>query len=167
MEKAFSNAELSKIIDKTSRFVIDWSARGLIEADITPATGPGSRRRYSYQALLRAALGIYLKDHFGMSRNVIKRIIEDLWNGDFFVLWSADFVEPAHNERSSGCLVILFYDNGHYKLVKYRDHISQVMPELASQLKDIRKTGLIIINIVLVDLGVLKGNIDKRIKALG
>jgi DNA-binding transcriptional MerR regulator len=94
---SFSNSELSKILDRPSRMIIDWTERGLIEADITPATGPGSRRRYSYTQVLRAALGIHLKEKFGMSRHLIIGILRMLSDNLLFWDWGNNFKNSRMN----------------------------------------------------------------------
>lgn len=200
MDSSFSNAELAQILDRPSRFIIDWSERGLIEADITPATGPGSRRRYSYQAVLRAALGIHLKDRYGMSRHIIKNILDQLSGFDFFADWSGDFVKsqkayyenivewinkepdnPVFQEMlaeyqqkvsnppsliNSGCLSILFREDGGYSWFADKETLKEIASRLDYRMGEEKKKGNIITDIVILDLGAIKNSIDQRIKAL-
>lgn len=153
---AFSNAVLIKILDRPSRFLIDWTERGLIEADIMPATGPGSRRRYSYQAVLRAALGLHLKEKYGMARHIIKPFLDRLSESNIFKKWEIN---------DSRCLGILFYKGGYTWFID-PETLKQTVSRLPQQIGEEEKKGNTITDLVIVDLANIKNNIDKRIEAL-
>lgn len=88
---AFSTIELAAILGKTSRFVMDWCDRGLLIADIQSASGPGSRRAFSFASLLRAFLGLFLQLNYGINRAKLKEILDLLWSNDFFNDWASGF----------------------------------------------------------------------------
>ena len=66
-KRPFTTAQLAKILHRPVRFCLDWTERGLFEADIQEATGPGSRRLFSYKAVLRAGLVLLLQKQFGIN----------------------------------------------------------------------------------------------------
>lgn len=87
----YSTADLSAILGKTQRFIMDWCDRGLIIADIHSASGPGSRRAFSFASLLRAVLGLFLQLNYGINRAKLKEILDLLWSNDFFNDWASGF----------------------------------------------------------------------------
>jgi hypothetical protein len=85
--RSFTTAQLAEIINRPVRFCIDWSEKGIFEADLHSASGPGSRRKFSYGAVLRAALGLFLQNQYSFSRAKIKEILELLSEWNFFRYW--------------------------------------------------------------------------------
>jgi hypothetical protein len=85
--RSFTTAQLAQIIDRPVRLCIDWAERGLFVADQNEASGPGSRRKFSYGAVLRAALGLFLQNQYSFSRAKIKEILELLSEWNFFRYW--------------------------------------------------------------------------------
>ena len=92
MERSFSTAEVAKILGKTPRFVIDWTERGLFLADIQPASGPGSKRLFSYPAVLAAGLVLALKEKFDLPRRVVG--IVAVWVRQDNIVW------PWHSDEA-------------------------------------------------------------------
>jgi hypothetical protein len=157
MDASFSNAELAEILGRSSRFIIDWSERGLIEADIVPATGPGSRRRYSYPAVLRAALGVHLKERYGMSRYIVKDILDKISLFNFFTEWSKN--------TGFGCLSLFPLKDGGYRWsATASGNMSQI--NLNLKIKMIESEYGKVIGAIIVDLGFLKNAIDENIAAI-
>lgn len=157
MNTSFSNAELAEILGKSSRFIIDWSERGLIEADMAPAAGPGSRRRYSYQAVLRAALGVHLKETIGMSRHLVKEILDKLSGFDFFTLWS--------KHLKAGWFSFFLLKNGGYRFsVPTSGDMRQI--DFNKKIQMIESDYGKVISVIIVDLGFLKNSLDDNIAAL-
>ena len=87
----YSTADLAAILGKTQRFIMDWCDRGLLIADIHSASGPGSRRAFSFASLLRAFLGLFLQRNYGINRAKLKEILDLLWSNDFFNDWASGF----------------------------------------------------------------------------
>jgi len=85
--RTFTTAQLARILDRPIRFCIDWAERGIFAADLQEAAGPGSRRKFSYGAVLRAALGLFLQNQYSFSRAKIKEILEKLSRWNFFLYW--------------------------------------------------------------------------------
>lgn len=186
-----------KILERPSRFLIDWTERGLIEADITPASGPGSRRRYSYKAVLRAALGVHLKERYGIPRSIFKNILDQLSEYNFFEDWSTDFVlstkehiidliefaktkevhqqflpkyeaELADQESlKRPCSMFIFFYEEGYRWYYEKVTFNDILQYVGFRMEDENKIGHKVTDIVILDLTDLKNKIDRRIKALG
>jgi hypothetical protein len=90
---SFTTAQVATLLGKSIRFVTDWTERGIFLADIQSASGFGSRREYSYAAVLRGALGLSLQEKFHLSRDFIKSILNMLWLKGFFKDWSEKIFE--------------------------------------------------------------------------
>jgi hypothetical protein len=80
----FTTAQLAKILNRPVRFCVDWTERGLFVADVQEATGPGSRRQFSYRAVFNAGLALLLQDQFGFNRSKLKKILNPLSKYVFF-----------------------------------------------------------------------------------
>ena len=91
MERTFSTTELAKVLGKDTRFCISWTELGIFLADIQPAAGYASRRKFSYLGLLRAYLAIYFHETYGFQRKKIKDLMEILWRDNFFYQWKIGF----------------------------------------------------------------------------
>jgi hypothetical protein len=89
---SFSTAEVAKILGKSPRFVIDWTERGLFHADIQPASGPGSKRLFSYPSILAAALVLTLKEKLNLPRKVVLSVAE--WVRQENIVW------PWHSDEA-------------------------------------------------------------------
>lgn len=102
---AYSTADLAAILRKTPRFVMDWCDRGLFIADIQSASGPGSRRAFSFASLLRAFLGLFLQSNYGINRTKLKEILDLLSSNDFFNDWASGFKlsRQKYNEMAEDC----------------------------------------------------------------
>ena len=74
-KRTFTTTDLAKILGKPPRFVIDWSERGLFVADVQESAGSGSKRLFSYIAVLQAALILYLKERLKLSRETLRDMI--------------------------------------------------------------------------------------------
>jgi len=85
--RSFTTAQLAKIIDRPVRFCIDWTEKAIFVADLHEASGPGSRRKFSYGAVLRAGLGLFLQNQYSFSRAKVKEILELLFKWNFFKYW--------------------------------------------------------------------------------
>jgi hypothetical protein len=72
MIERFSTERVAKIIGRTTRFVQDWSERGIISPDVQDAAGSGTRRVFSRDGVYRVALAFHLKETFLMPRGWIK-----------------------------------------------------------------------------------------------
>lgn len=90
---SFTTGQVATLLGKSIRFVTDWTERGIFLADIQSASGFGSRREYSYAAVLRGALGLSLQEKFHLSRDFIKSILNMLWLKGFFKDWSEKIFE--------------------------------------------------------------------------
>ncbi|MGB7912341.1 MAG: hypothetical protein WCF59_08960 [Desulfobaccales bacterium] len=90
MERSFSTAEVAKILGKTPRFVIDWTERKLFHADIQPASGPGSRRLFSYPSVLAAGLVLALKEKFDLPRRLVAGVAEWVRQENYVWNWHSD-----------------------------------------------------------------------------
>jgi len=90
MKRSFSTAEVAKILGKTPRFVIDWTERGLFHADIQPASGPGSKRLFSYPSVLAAGLVLALKEKFDLPRKVVLFVAEWIRQENIIWPWHSD-----------------------------------------------------------------------------
>jgi len=84
----FTTPRLAVILGVPQRRLIDWCERGLIVADLAEAKGHASRREFSYQAGLRAALAFALKEKFNIPRDLIRNILDRLWLRGFFSDWA-------------------------------------------------------------------------------
>lgn len=80
--KEFSSTQIAEILGLNVRTVIDWAERGIVEADIVDATGPGSRRRYSFEQLIRAGVVQELRKA-GMTRTTVKLLLGSISRGEF------------------------------------------------------------------------------------
>jgi hypothetical protein len=80
----FTTAQLAKILKRPVRFCVDWTERGLFVADIQEATGPGSRRQFSYRAVFNAGLALLLQEQFGFNRSKLNIILKSLSEWVFF-----------------------------------------------------------------------------------
>lgn len=88
---SYSTADLAAILGKTHRFIMDWCDRGLLIADVQSASGPGSRRAFSFAGLLRALLGFWLQINYGVNRAKLKEMLDLLWSENFFQDWASGF----------------------------------------------------------------------------
>jgi len=141
----FSSQQLAKILFKTLRFVQDWEDRGLFQADIQPAAGPGSKRRYSYNGVLQAALAVFLKDTLQCSRGFIRHIISQLGDlgGRDWTKTTLVIMHPGIGQPSIGIL--------------YPDEIGKAM-----RLCEVKGAAVTFVN-----LGEIKEFVDFQIKQLG
>lgn len=182
MKKEFSNAELADILGRNSRFVIDWTERGIIIADLAEAAGPGSKRLYSFGGVLRAALGVHLKDRHGMARHTLKSLLDHLWEKGFFKDWASGFIVsrkarydrdvecfsknplpdglepvPPTPELGAGSLLIFFTTNGDIFHSASELRLSDVLKVHLSQ--DIEKNGTILSDLIAVNLQPIKDKV--------
>lgn len=74
-DRVFSTKEVSQILGISQRQAIDWAERKLILADVQPAEGLGSRRRFSYGSVLVAKLALELRKRFKVSRQAIESFV--------------------------------------------------------------------------------------------
>lgn len=72
--QSFTTSQVAKILGKSTRFVIDWTERGLFIADIQSASGSGIKRLFSYNAVLLAALVLALREKFELPRSAIRSV---------------------------------------------------------------------------------------------
>jgi hypothetical protein len=100
--RTFTTAQLAKILNRPTRFCIDWTERGLFEADIQAAAGAGTRREFSYAAVLRAGLALYLQEKYKYSRAKIKETLELLAEWDFFTYWGSNLEAKKELFRRGG-----------------------------------------------------------------
>jgi len=68
----YSTSDVGNILGKNTRFVIDWTERGLFVADVQPASGPGIKRLFSYYGVLAAAIALALKEKLELPRSIIQ-----------------------------------------------------------------------------------------------
>lgn len=99
-KRVFSTTEVAKILGKTPRFVIDWTERGLFHADIQPASGPGSRRLFSYPSVLAAGLVLALKEKFDLPRRVVAFVAEWVRQENIIWPWHADEALKKHDTNT-------------------------------------------------------------------
>jgi DNA-binding transcriptional MerR regulator len=82
MKDQFSTKDLSKILGRTTQSIDDWVNRGLIVPDIQEASGTGSKRLYSREAVHKAVLVYTLTEKLKMARQPILHILS-VCQGDF------------------------------------------------------------------------------------
>jgi hypothetical protein len=180
MDKDFSNNDLTVLLERSSRFVIDWSEKGLILADVSQAAGPGSKRRYSYPAVLRAALGVHLKEK-GFSLHAIRKILDGLWSikPNFFFDWASGFLLSQErfaetlksgstgspwgrkSEFKYGALVIFFMAGRELAFRTSGLALRDVMNSIP-EMKEISSAE----DLMIVDLTPIRSAVDERVKSL-
>jgi hypothetical protein len=134
---SFTTAQVATLLGKSTRFVTDWTERGIFLADIQSASGFGSRREYSYAAVLRGAWGLSSQEKFHLSRDFIKNILNMLWLKGFFKDWSEKIIEKDDEGLLPIFLLIL---NPHdeekskwFSLTGKLDEICQKFPFLSRE----------------------------------
>lgn len=60
--EGFSGTQAARIAGISYRQLDHWARKGVVEPSIAPASGSGSRRRYSYRDLLKLRLAAELRD---------------------------------------------------------------------------------------------------------
>lgn len=176
MERTFSTTELAKVLGKDTRFCISWTELGIFLADIQPAAGYASRRKFSYLGLLRAYLAIYFHETYGFQRKKIKDLMEILWRDNFFYQWKIGFPNavkmlnkmaatiPPEQKSEGGCL---FITDPYGKSPR----ISPSSMSVADTLRTLSEESIIeefagIQDLIALNLYDLKNDVDKRIELL-
>jgi hypothetical protein len=170
--RSFTTAQLAYIIDRPIRFVIDWTERGIFEADLQEAAGPGSRRKFSYGAVLRAGLGLFLQNKYSFSRAKIKEILDLLSEWNFFRYWDGsletkDQVIPSEGGwfsvsslESDSMSLIIVNTSGDTKVYWPSGPLIKALP-ITSALISAQKIDAS--DIVGFDLSPIKSGIDSKI----
>lgn len=181
MNDSFSTTEVAKILGKTPRFVIDWAERGLFYADIQPASGPGSKRRFSYPAVLAAALVLTLKEKLDLPRRVVLNVAEWMQEDKFIWPWNnlsrdealkkygEETVRRIEEERKTSILpavaesktfICTFYVTGQIAMMFARDEILGLLNSGGLEI------GTEVAAMICVDLTHIKAAVDNGIKEL-
>jgi DNA-binding transcriptional MerR regulator len=88
-QKSFTHGDTVKITGLSSRTIINWSERSLIEANVE-ASGQGSKRLYSYSNLLEFALSAELFD-MGLGIQAVRNLLKGLRADGSLQLWVENF----------------------------------------------------------------------------
>jgi hypothetical protein len=163
-KRSFTTSEVGKILGKSTRFVIDWTERGLFTADVQPASGAGIKRLFSYSAVLAAAIALALKEKLELPRSII-RGFETIIRQDNFAIEDPKMLEGAKKQKRAFLdtlkdkMTLACYLTGdgfaaHYSSQKIEDlKREEYLP------KDIEA-------IIYVDLSKIKKSVDDRIAGL-
>jgi hypothetical protein len=162
--RSYTTSDVGKILGKSSRFVIDWTERGLFIADVQPASGPGIKRLFSYSAVLAAAIMLTLKEKLELPRNIIHGFATIIQQ-DNFAIEDPKMLEGAKKhlrdfwDTLKDKMTLVCYRTGDgfatvYSTAKIEDEIRE-----AYITKDIEA-------VIYVDLSKIKKSVDDRIAAL-
>jgi DNA-binding transcriptional MerR regulator len=77
LQSSFSTAEVAKLTGLTARQLDWWDRRGFLRPSVVPASGYGSRRRYSFTDVVKLRLASRLRAAgFGLPQ--VRRVVETL-----------------------------------------------------------------------------------------
>ena len=163
--RLYSTSDVGNILGKSTRFVIDWTERGLFVADVQPASGPGIKRLFSYYGVLAAAYAVAIKEKLELPRSIIQGF-KDCISQDYLTIiedpkqlaeahkWKRDFL---NNLKYAMTLAIYRIGSGFRFL-----YSSQKIEDLMREEKLIDGTELVIY----VDLCIIRGKVDEKIAQL-
>lgn len=164
-KRSFTTSEVGKILGKSTRFVIDWTERGLFIADVQPASGPGIKRLFSYSAVLAAAIALALKEKLELPRSIIQSfeniicqdylaIIEDPKELEEAKKFKRGFLDNLKDAKTFACYRIGSGFVFLYSSKKIEDLMREEnLPEGTEA-------------VIYVDLSRIKGRVDEKIAQL-
>lgn len=178
MDISFSTAKVAKILGKTPRFVIDWAERGLFYADIQPASGPGSKRLFSYPSVLAAALVLTLREKFDLPREVVGFVARWIRQDGYIWPWHSEEAKRKYDTET-----LRRMDEDHKKKIRteieeaktfiytFTEGNSFSMGFAPKTMRELVKEGEFHIDegfeaMICVDLSHIKALVDKKIKQL-
>jgi len=82
---SLTTGQMAAVLEMPMRTVIDWVERGVLVADLNPATGHGSRRLFSNQALLRAIVAKFLIGRMGIRKKKVKEWLDKMERDGVFL----------------------------------------------------------------------------------
>jgi len=163
--RLYSTSDVGKILGKSTRFVIDWTERGLFVADVQPASGPGIKRLFSYYGVLAAAIALAIKEKLELPRSIIQGF-KDYICQDYLTIIEDPKQLAEANKWKRGFLNNLKYAMTFaiYRMGSgFKFHYSsQKIEDLMREEKLTEGTELVIY----VDLSIIKGKVDKKIAQL-
>jgi len=164
-KRLFTTSEVGKILGKNTRFVIDWTERGLFVADVQPASGPGIKRLFSYNGVLAAAYALAIKENLELPRSIIQGFKDITCQKYLTISEDSKQLAEAH-QRKRGFSNNLNYAKTfaiHRMGNGFKFHYSkQEIEDLMREDKLTEGTALVIY----VDLSIIKGKVDEKIAQL-
>jgi DNA-binding transcriptional MerR regulator len=147
--KEFRHKDVIKIFNLKTRTLISWSEKGLFQPLKKPS-GPGNWRKYSYSNLIEIGFIEWLMAN-GMPLNKIKFLMA---GNNFREMikkrkWDSLFIYEL-NSRDEGQPFKSF--DGHSYTMKREEYLKGSAKSVSS---------------LVVDIGMIKGLVDKRIKEIG
>jgi hypothetical protein len=164
-KRLFTTSEVGKILGKNTRFVIDWTERGLFVADVQPASGPGIKRLFSYYGVLAAAIALAIKEKLELPRSIIQGFTDYISQDYLTIIEDPKQLAEAHKWKRG------FLNNLKYAMTFaiYRIgsgfrflYSSQKIEDLMREEKLTEGTELVIY----VDLSIIRGKVDEKIAQL-
>jgi hypothetical protein len=153
--RGFSTPELAQILGKSQRYIIELCEKGKVEADLAPASGRGSRRRFSYASVLQAALALHLRHKLGFSWEGMRRQSWFLSN----LTKSPDLIETI----MGGTLLIFNPEN---ELQALGSFFPFSLEDLLGNRRDMIPKVTPVTGLIMIDLSSIKAAVDQRIAEL-
>jgi len=161
----FTSSEVGKILGKNTRFVIDWTERGLFVADVQPASGPGIKRLFSYYGVLAAAIALAIKEKLELPRSIIQGFTDYISQDYLTIIEDPKQLGEAHQCKRSFLINLKYamtfaiYRMGSGFRFLYS---SQKIEDLMREEKITKGIELVIY----VDLSIIRGKVDEKIAQL-
>lgn len=127
-DEGFSGTQAAKVVGITYRQLDYWARTDLLTPSLTPAAGSGSRRRYSYQDLVRLKMIKTLLDA-GIKLTTVRKVF------DYLHEHFADDIATAHLVIS-GSDVLLCDGDELVDVVRHGQGVLNVLP-MAGVISDV------------------------------